>query len=147
MYRSGQRVKKTLASAISTDGKLYFQTLPGSMTGPRYKEFLKSLKRTSRKPKFIIHDGLSAHRAKVVTEYVESTNGKLRIFQLPGYSPELNPDELVWNSLKKELGKRAHRNIEDLTENAESHLENLKKKKSVLRKYVTHTDRDIADNV
>ena len=138
VYRSGQRVKNTMASAISTEGKLYFQTLSGSMTGPRYKEFLESLKRTTRKVIFVIHDGLSAHKAKVVTDYVESTNGKLRVFQLPGYSPELNPDELVWDSLKKELGKRAHKNIGDLTESAEIHLKNLKQRKTTLRNFVTH---------
>jgi transposase len=27
-------------------------------------------------------------------------NGRLQLFFLPGYSPELNPDELVWTDLK-----------------------------------------------
>ena len=62
-----------MASAISTEGKLYCQTLSGSMTGPRYKEFLQSLKRTTRKVIFVIHDGLSAHKAKVVTELSQQT--------------------------------------------------------------------------
>ncbi|GMO29032.1 MAG: hypothetical protein Ta2B_09980 [Termitinemataceae bacterium] len=33
-------------------------------------------------------------------EFVESTNGKLKLFFLPGYSPELNPDETVWSYVK-----------------------------------------------
>ena len=131
MHRSGQRVKKTMASAISIEGRLFFQTFEGSTTGPRYKEFLRNLNRTSRRPKIIIHDGLPSHRAKVVTEYVESTNGQLRIFQLPGYSPELNPDELVWENLKKQLGKRAHKNIEEMKEKAERYLNSLKRDKKM----------------
>ena len=139
MYRSGQRVKKTMASAISIEGKLFFQTFDGSTTGPRYKEFLNSLNRTSRKPKFIIHDGLPSHRARIVTEYVESTNGQLRIFQLPGYSPELNPDELVWENLKKHLGKRAHKSIEEMREKAVSYLNSLKRDKKTVSNFVDST--------
>lgn len=146
VYRSGQRVKKTMASAISIEGKLFFQTFDGSTTGPRYKEFLKSLNRTSRKPKFIIHDGLPSHRAKVVTKYVESTNGQLRIFQLPGYSPELNPDEFVWQSLKKHLGKRAHKSIEDMKESAEEYLRRLKQDKKTVSNFVNHVYEDILQN-
>jgi hypothetical protein len=36
-----------------------------------------------------------------VIEYVASTNGKLELHYLPGYAPELNPDELVWNYMKR----------------------------------------------
>ena len=38
-------------------------------------------------------DGASSHRATAVKQYVASTEGRLKLFQLPGYSPELNPDE------------------------------------------------------
>jgi len=37
----------------------------------------------------------------MVQEYVESTKGKLELHFLPGYAPELNPDELVWNHVKR----------------------------------------------
>jgi len=49
----------------------------------------------------LILDSLPAHRAKVVKEYVASTDGKLELHFLPGYAPELNPDELVWNYMKR----------------------------------------------
>ena len=54
-----------------------------------------------RRPLFLILDSLPAHRAKIVGDYVASTNGKLQFFFLPGYAPELNPDELVWNYMKR----------------------------------------------
>ena len=44
-----------------------------------------------------IIDSLPAHKAKLVRDYVETTNGKLKLYFLPGYAPELNPDELVWS--------------------------------------------------
>jgi transposase len=40
------------------------------------------------------------HRSKKVAQFVESLEGKLRLFFLPPYAPEVNPDELVWNDVK-----------------------------------------------
>jgi transposase len=39
-------------------------------------------------------DGHPAHRATATKEFAASTEGRLRLFFLPGYSPELNPDEM-----------------------------------------------------
>ena len=39
--------------------------------------------------------------------FVESTNGRLYLFYLPPYSPDLNPDEMVWRHLKcHHIGKK-----------------------------------------
>ena len=46
-------------------------------------------------------DSLPAHKTRVVREYVESTEGRLSLHFLPGYAPELNPDELVWSHVKR----------------------------------------------
>jgi transposase len=51
--------------------------------------------RYRRKPLYLVLDGLAAHKAAVAKNYVSSTNGKLTLHFLPGYAPELNPDELV----------------------------------------------------
>ena len=40
--------------------------------------------------------------------------GNLRLFFLPPYSPELNPDELVWNDLKGKMGRTASKDKDDL---------------------------------
>jgi transposase len=59
-------------------------------------------------PFFLILDGHPVHRSKKVKVYVDRAKGKLRIFMLPPYSPHLNPDEWVWNWLKKHNLGRAH---------------------------------------
>lgn len=51
-------------------------------------------------PELSWDDGSSAHTAKIVKEYVTSTEGQLNLFFLPPYSPELNPDEWVWKNVK-----------------------------------------------
>jgi transposase len=56
---------------------------------------------------FLVVDGHTNHRAKKVREFVAATDGQLRIFTLPGYAPELNPDEWVWNNVKADRIGRA----------------------------------------
>lgn len=58
-----------------------------------FVEFLKRLMVNADKPVFLIVDGHPAHKAKLVKNYVESLDGKLKLFYLPPYSPHLNPDE------------------------------------------------------
>lgn len=54
-----------------------------------------------KKPLRLVLDGLPAHKTKAVNTYVASTQGRLTLHILPGYAPELNPDELVWSPAKR----------------------------------------------
>jgi transposase len=127
-----------MASAISPEGDLYFETYEGGITAERYKSFLEHLCSQEGGFIFVIHDGLPPHKAKLVQEYVQSKRGRLRIFQLPGYSPDLNPEEWVWERLKKELGKRAHKSIEDLTSHAFEIMNKIKSNRKLIASYCTH---------
>lgn len=51
---------------------------------------------------FLIVDGHPAHKARAVAQFIatEAIKKRFRLFLLPPYSPELNPDERVWNDLK-----------------------------------------------
>jgi transposase len=40
-------------------------------------------------------------RLTLVKDYVASTKGMLTLHFLPGYAPELNPDEMVWSRMKR----------------------------------------------
>ncbi|WP_433915086.1 transposase [Leptospira weilii] len=52
---------------------------------------------------FLFWIGHPTHKAKEVKEFLKLLNGKLEFYFLPGYSPDLNPDEFVWNHLKTNL--------------------------------------------
>ncbi len=60
-------------------------------------ECLKNFMRYRRKPVFLIMDGHPVHKAKATKEYIKELKGRLEIYLLPSYVPDLNPDELVWN--------------------------------------------------
>ena len=57
--------------------------------------------RGRKRPGHLVVDGLPAHKTLLVKAYVVSTNGRLTLHFLPGYAPELNPDELVWSHMKR----------------------------------------------
>src|SRR5713226_4120651 len=97
----GQRQSVSAASAVNAKGGFWFATYKGGMSAELFLAMLKMLMRHRKKPVFLVLDSLPAHKAKIVQNYVASTNGKLELYFLPGYAPELNPDELVWNYMKR----------------------------------------------
>ncbi|MCK5894376.1 MAG: transposase, partial [Endozoicomonadaceae bacterium] len=104
---TGSRHRLNLISVVSSEGTMRYQTFTGTMDQHVFVKYLKSLVRSVTKPMIIITDGHPAHRSKLVREYVESEPKLLGFHLLPSYSPELNPDEQVWNYLKEGLGKAA----------------------------------------
>lgn len=104
---TGQRFSLNMISAVSPKGALRFMVVRGGVGARVFITFLKRLMHGRKRPVFLIVDGHPAHRARIVKQFVASTNGKLRLFALPPYSPELNPDELVWNDVKNNGVARA----------------------------------------
>lgn len=97
----GQRQSISAASAVSPRGAFWFATYKGALNGELFVELLKKLMHRRKKPLRLVVDGLPAHKTKVVKAYVASTQGRLSLHFLPGYAPELNPDELVWSHAKR----------------------------------------------
>jgi transposase len=101
---TGARFGLNMISAISARGALRFSVLAGTLTGARFIGFLQRLipdaQRAGAGPVFVIVDGHPVHRATAVDRFVASTHGALRLYRLPAYSPQLNPDEWVWKNVK-----------------------------------------------
>ena len=100
VHTSGQRSSVNMISAVSARGHLRFMLTKGKVNGLVFTEFLKRLMHGSARRVFLILDGGSYHHSRPVKDYVASLDGKLRLFFLPPYSPQLNPDEQVWNYVK-----------------------------------------------
>jgi transposase len=105
---TGARFGMNLMSAVSRTGQMHFAVVDGRVNAEVFIEFLRRLIHNRRTPVFLIVDGHPSHKAGKVKKYVETVADRLRLFFLPPYSPELNPDELVWNDLKNHiLGRKA----------------------------------------
>ena len=84
-----------------------------SQGSPKFtRAFLQELLKTY--PKFVmVLDNASCHKSKMVTEFVESTDGDIRLVFLPPYTTQLNPIEMQWSVLKRLLSGRYFRSVEE----------------------------------
>ena len=99
--RPGQRQSMSAASAVNSKGAFWFATYEGGLSGELFVTLLKKLMFNRKKAVHLVVDGLPAHKKAIVKEYVASTQGKLTLHFLPGYAPDLNPDELVWSHVTR----------------------------------------------
>lgn len=133
---TGQRFGMNLVSAVSPRGEMRFMAVEGRMNAGKFIDFLKRLMHDTERPAFVIVDGHPSHRARKVLDFVRATDGKLRLFFLPPYSPELNPDELVWNHLKTHgIGKKILRSREELVEAVYRHMRSLQKMPATIQAF------------
>jgi transposase len=102
---SGDRFSLKLISAVSPRGDMKFSTFEGRMNGERFVDFLKKLRADAGRPIIVIADNASYHTGGAVRRYVVASQGQVAVENLPAYSPELNPDEQVWNHAKARLAK------------------------------------------
>src|SRR5260370_4385684 len=98
---TGKRYRMSMISAITSKGHLRFMIKErGGVNADVFIEFLKRLLVGAKHKIFLIVDRGPAHVAKKTKSFVAGLDGKLRLFYLPPYSPDRNPDELVWKHLK-----------------------------------------------
>jgi len=137
----GKRQTISAASAVNSKGGFWFATYQGGMSAELFVAMLKLIMRGRRKPLYLILDSLPAHKAKVVRDYEKATNGKLKLFFLPGYAPELNPDELVWSYVKRTgTAKRPLASNESLQDRIEADLINLQNNPGLIRSFFKAPD-------
>ena len=133
---TGARFGANLISAISARGQLRFMVTPGRVTAPVFIGFLRRLMVNATSPIFLIVDGHPVHRAKSVRRFVEEQEGKLELHYLTPYSPELNPDELVWNNLKNQaLGRKLITSRESLRAMTLSHLRRMQRLPALIQSF------------
>jgi transposase len=123
---TGQRFGLNLISAVSAKGLLRFMVVRSKVGALQVCEFIRRLMHGARRPVFLILDGHPMHKARLVQECGASYKGKLRLFFLPPYSPELNPDEQVWHDLKSHgIGRCEIVDRADMEHKVVAHMKNL----------------------
>lgn len=133
---TGQRHAINLISVITAQGALRFSVVEGTLNAARFIEFCQRLLHDATGPVFLVLDGHPAHRAALTTRFVASTEGRLRLFFLPGYSPELNPDEWVWKNVKHDrVGRAGITSGADLKAKATGALRRLQRLPDLVRAF------------
>lgn len=138
---TGARFGLNMISAVSAKGRMRFMTINGRINAGRFVGFLQRLIKDETKPVFLVVDGHPVHRAKKVQAFVASTGGRLRLFHLPPYSPELNPDEQVWSHLKHHrLGKMTIKTKDELIARVHSALRSIQKTTVLVMSFFKHRE-------
>ena len=121
-------------SAINLEGKLYMHEQDRALRGPDVVRFLRHLLRWIAGKLLVIWDGSPIHRSKAVREFLnDGAASRLHLEQLPGYAPELNPDEGIWKHLKcVELKNVCCRSLCELRSELRKAKERLRHKRHVI---------------
>ena len=128
-------------SAITPQGKLYTMVQDRSIKGPDVVRFLKHLMQHIPGKLLIVWDGATIHRSKAVKAFLDSgASERILLERLPGYAPELNPDEGIWNYLKRvELKNVVCRDVAHLRDELRKAVARLRHKTSVIRGCIAQT--------
>ena len=133
---TGRRFGLNMISAISARGDMRFMTVDGRFNSDVFLLFLKKLILDTKTPVYLIVDGHPMHKSKKVRDFVHSTEGILKLFYLPPYSPNLNPDELVWNHLKYHcVGKLLIKTKKELQSSVKHYLKSLQKRLKIIKSF------------
>ncbi len=97
---TGKRFSVNMISSVNARGGLHFRLVDGSLNTDSFIDYLKALLHDVPGKIFLVLDQHPVHKAKEVTKFVKSTNGRLTFSFLPGYAPDLNPDEWIWKDIK-----------------------------------------------
>jgi transposase len=134
--RPGQRQSISAASAVNAKGGFWYCTYQGGLTAELFVSLLRKLMRHRLKPVHLVVDGLPSHKTKLVKDFVQSTEGRLTLHFLPGYAPELNPDELVWSHVKRTgVARTPLRKGERLQDKIEAQLARIRNSPKLVRSF------------
>jgi len=138
---TGARFGFNLISAVSPKGQMRFMVVQGKVAAPQFCEFLRRLVYKTATPIFLILDGHPVHRSKKVKRFVESQDGKLQIYFLPPYSPELNPDESVWNDLKNNgIGRMSISGPDDMKQKVVDYMRGMQRTPELISSFFRAPD-------
>jgi|SRR5271169_1076719 len=133
---TGARFGLNMISAVSAQGEFRFMVVKGRVASAQFIEFIKRLIQGTKRMIFLIVDGHPSHKSRKVANYIKTIKKRFRLFFLPPYSPELNPDERVWNDLKNNgVGRQEISSPEQLHGAVISHLRFIQKSPDRVRGY------------
>lgn len=130
---TGQRFGCNMISAITNKGALAFMVFEGKFKAPVFVAFLQRLLNQIAGKIYLIVDGHPVHKSGKATRFATTHSSRLRLIRMPGYCPELNPDELLNQDVKTNgLGKSRPTNRTELIAIVRSHLYRRQKQPQVI---------------
>lgn len=133
---TGNRFGCNVISAVNNLGKMRFRVFDGSFTQSVMIDFMERLVRDAKRKVMVIADGHPAHKGKRLKQWLEGHAAECELVLLPGYAPELNPDELLNQDLKSNVFSSGRPHTKDaLITQTRSYLMATLKRPDIVRAY------------
>ena len=133
---TGRRFTCNMLSTLTNRGVLRFMLYRERFTATVFLRFLRRLIRSSDRKVFLIIDRHPVHRDRKVKRWAEQHKDRITIFFLPGYSPDLNPDEFLNHDVKANaVGRKRPRSLLELLHNLRSALKKRQCNPEMVQRY------------
>lgn len=133
---TGQRFRCNMISAITNRGQMQFMVFKHRFTTPVFLKFLRRLLRQNRQKIFLIIDRHPVHVSKAAGRWFQAHLGAMRVYWLPGYSPELNPDEYLNQDVKTNaVGRTRPLDQKELIGNVRAYLRSTQAHRLAVKRY------------
>lgn len=133
---TGQRFGCNMISAINNRGHLNFMVFKSHFDNNVFLTFLKRMVRQIKRKIYLIVDGHPVHHAIKIKSWIQEHTNQVRLIHLPGYSPELNPDEMLNQDVKSNaVGRRRAKNQPQLVANTRSYLRSRQRQPHIVKRY------------
>jgi transposase len=136
---TGSRFSVNMIGAVTHNGTMGFMTVKGTIKAPQICEFLNRLMSEKSGKVFVIWDGHPTHSSKAVRACIDSFEGRLEVFTLPSYSPQLNPAEQIWKFVKHEkVGRSVITGPDQFMSLVRGALRSLQRLPGIVRSFFHH---------
>ena len=125
-----------MISTITNRGRLAFMVFEQEFTVKVFLRFLKRLIRLAKRRIFLILDRHPVHRSATIAKWFAGHAAEIRMFFMPAYSPELNPDELLNQDVKSNaLGRRRPWNKIEMMDGVRGYLRSTQRQPNIVMSY------------
>ncbi len=130
----------SVISAMTPEGQLLMQVQERAYKGPDVVRFLKHVLRHIPGKLLLLWDGAPIHRSQPIKDFLAGGGAKrIHLERLPGYAPELNPDEGIWQYLKRvELKNVCCQDLTTLRYELRRATARLRHKREVIKGCIQH---------
>ena len=137
---TGKRFGCNIISALSNKGTMRFRVFEGSFNQDVMIDFLSRLVRDAQRKVIVVCDGHPTHKGKKVKRWLEAHSDECELVLLPGYAPELNPDEVLNQDLKANMfSSNRPSNKPQMIEQTRSYLTSTQKRPDVVQSFFQET--------
>lgn len=136
-----KRFGRSIISAVSNRGGMRWMVFKGALNVRSFKRFLARLIKGAKRKIFLIVDNLRVHHAKVLAPWLLKHKGRIELFYLPSYSPEINPVEVANADLKRAVGEKSPaRTEEQMVKAILAHYRSVQRRPHRVMQYFFHPD-------